>query len=107
MKNNKNRGLLASAGALVTAVALALGGAASAQAAQPLPVPTSSDVTITKYTEGVASGAAANGVQAGQQGGPSIPAGATTLNGVRFDYYLVTDTGLGGAHDIGTNAGQA
>lgn len=107
MKNNTKRGLLASAGALVTAVALALGGAAAAQAAPPQPVPTSSDVTITKYTEGTAPGNAANGVQVGQPGGPTIPAGATTLDGVRFDYYLVTGTGQGGANDIGTNAGQA
>lgn len=102
----KMRGLLAGAGALVTAVALALGGAAAANAAPAQPVPDTSNVTITKLTEGATAGGAATGAAAGTPNGPTIPSGATPLPGARFDYYLVPGTQKDGANDIGTNAGQ-
>lgn len=99
MKNNKKRGILASAGALVTAVALALGGAAAAQAAPPQPVPANSQVTITKLEQPATAGGTATGAPIG-----SLP--SATIDGVVFDYYLVTNTGAGQTNDIGTNAGQ-
>lgn len=88
MKNNKKRGLLASAGALVTAVALALGGAATAQAAPPN-MPAKSGLVITKLEQPTTAGAAATG--------ESIDVSSyTAIQGVDFAAYPVTVSGTPG-----------
>lgn len=100
MKINKKRGLLASAGALVTAVALALGGAAAAQAAPTiLPTMTHANLHIHKLpTPAAGPGIEANGIQAGQPGGPAV---TTTggIDGVQFSIKKVDGVNLA------TNAG--
>lgn len=99
-KHTQRRGLMASVGALLTAAALALGGAAAAQAAPPQPVPESTPVTIKKMEQPDALGAPATGKE------NSAADALEGIGGVIFDYYLVTDTGVDGANDIGTNDGQ-
>ena len=82
MLNNKKRGLLASAGALVTAVALAFGGAAAAQAAPVDAMPESSALVITKLEQSKGDGAVASGLkQTGLAG--------TAIAGVTFEAYQV------------------
>src|SRR5699024_8134388 len=101
MKQHKKRGLLASLSAVVTTVALALGGAAAAHAdTTAQPVPESSPVTITKLEQPDTLGDHATGEQ-------QSTAGFEGVGGVVFDYYLVEDTGVGQSNDIGTNAGQS
>lgn len=95
----KKRGLLATVGTALAAAALVLSGSVAANAAT-LPVPTQSVVTITKLSQPATPGAPANGTQ------QSLPSGSSPIAGVTFDYYLVTDTGIGGSNDIGTQAGQ-
>ncbi len=78
-----------SLGAAAAAVALIIGGAVSAQAA-PGDIPESSNVVITRLsTPPAGAGAAANGVEQGQPGGPTIPTGATGVAGVTFQAYAV------------------
>ena len=98
--NTTKRGLLATIGAAVAAAALVLTGSVAATAA-PLPVPTQSAVTITKLSQPGTLGQPANGTQL-----PSLPTGSSPIAGVVFDYYLVTNTGVGAANDIGTQTGQ-
>lgn len=98
--NTTKRGLLATIGAAVAAAALVLTGSVAATAA-PLPVPTQSAVTITKLSQPGTLGQPANGTQL-----PSMPTGSSPIAGVVFDYYLVTNTGVGAANDIGTQTGQ-
>lgn len=81
MLNNKKRGLLASAGALVTAVALALGGAATAQAAPVDAMPDSSGLVITKLEQ---SGQGADTTGLKQTGLAGTP-----IAGVTFEAYQV------------------
>ncbi|WP_448656658.1 SpaH/EbpB family LPXTG-anchored major pilin [Microbacterium lacticum] len=95
----QKRGLLATVGAALAAAALVFSGGAAANAASQ-PVPAQSVVTITKLSQPSTLGQPANGTA------QSIPTGSTPIAGVTFDYYLVTDTGVGGANDIGTQAGQ-
>lgn len=61
MLNTKKRGILASAGALVTAVALAFGGAAAANAAPATNAPERSGLVITKLEQPEATADAATG----------------------------------------------
>lgn len=98
MKHSKKRGILAALGAMATAVTLALGGSVAANA-QSQPVPESSQVTITKIAQPDTLGDPATGLEQDVAG--------NGIGGVVFDYYLVTETGLGGANDIGTNQGQS
>lgn len=95
----QKRGLLATVGAALAATALVFSGGAAANAASQ-PVPTESTVTITKLSQPSTLGQPANGTA------QSIPTGSTPIARVTFDYYLVTDTGVGGSKDIGTQAGQ-
>lgn len=106
MKNHHTkRRFLAGAGALVTAVALALSGAAAAHAAD---MPATSNIVITKLTTPpTGPGTAATGIAAGQTGGPVIPSGATGINGVVFAAYAVPVQDGGGATLApGSNAWQ-
>ncbi len=96
----KKRGFLATVGATLAAAALVFSGGTAANAA-PLPVPTESAVTITKLSQPSTLGQPANGTQLTQ-----LPTGSAPIAGVTFDYYLVTDTNVGAAKDIGTQAGQ-
>lgn len=82
MLNTKKRGFLASAGALVTAVALAFGGAAAAQAAPVDTMPETSGLVITKLEQPADNGAAATGLE---QTGLS----AKPIEGVTFEAYKV------------------
>ncbi|MBP6684413.1 MAG: isopeptide-forming domain-containing fimbrial protein, partial [Leucobacter sp.] len=82
MLNIKKRGLLASAGALVTTVALAFGGAAAAQAATVDTMPTSSGLVITKLEQPKENRESANGLP--QTG---LPDGA--ISDVTFEAYQV------------------
>lgn len=82
MLNNKKRGLLASAGALVTAVALAFGGATAAQAATVDTMPKSSGLVITKLEQPDENRKSATGLP--QTG---LPDGA--IPGVTFEAYQV------------------
>lgn len=82
MLNTKKRGLLASAGALVTAVALALGGAAAAQATTTDKAPERSGLVITKLEQPDTVGGAATGTQLG-----ALPSGV--IDGVSFEAYRV------------------
>lgn len=82
MLNIKKRGLLASAGALVTAVALAFGGAAAAQAAPVDTMPETSGLVITKLEQPAENGAAATGLE---QTGLT----AKAIEGVTFEAYKV------------------
>ena len=95
MMNNKKRGLLASAGALVTAVALVLGGAAAAQAAPAKNMPKESGLVITKLEQPKAEGQSATGLPL--EG--DLP--SKTIPGVTFEAYKVTLSG-----DPLSNAGQ-
>ncbi len=108
MKINKKRGLLASVGALVTAVALALGGAATAQAAPTIP-PTGStaNLHITKLSTPATPGAAADGRQVATQ---DLPTGAVPIAGVTFSAkratsYTPSGGGAAVSLDLSTNAG--
>ncbi|GAA3906637.1 SpaH/EbpB family LPXTG-anchored major pilin [Microbacterium invictum] len=98
MNSTKKRGILATAGALLTAAALALGSGTAASAASQ-PVPDQSTVVITKLAQPATPGTAADGT-------PQDVSGATPIKDVVFDYYLVDGTAAGQTNDIGTNAGQ-
>ena len=102
MKTQKRRGLLATIGAVAAGAALALSGTVAASAAPPQPAPIKSDVTITKCEQPATMGDPATGVK--QTG---VCATGTGIGQVVFEYYLVPETGEGGAKDIGTNTGQA
>lgn len=97
MKNHtKRRGLFASAGALLTAAALALGGAAAANAQD---IPAVSNIVITKLTTPPAGpGGAATGMPVDSS---ALPEGAVPIAGVQFDAYPVPTTAT-----PGTNAWQ-
>ncbi len=96
MKNHsKKRGILASAGALATAVALVLGGAAAASAAPANP-PATTNVVITKVKTPGGTLIAADGTQKSVTGG---------LQGATFELTLVTGTNAGGATSTLTNQG--
>lgn len=95
----KRRGFFASVGAVLTAAALALSGAGVATAASQ-PVPTESDVVITKLAEVSPLGNAATGESINTDG-------YTPIDGVKYEAYLVPGTQSGGIHNILTNAGQA
>ena len=95
MLNNKKRGLLASAGALVTAVALAFGGAVAAQAAPTSTMPDSAALIITKLEQPEGVGAAASGLE-------QTVAGAKPIEGVSFEAYRVPLT-----QSATTNEGQS
>ena len=97
MKMHKKRGILAAASAVLTALALTMGGAASAAPANP---PATSDVTITKLTQPDAVGTPADGSQI------SIPQGSEGIADVTFEYTLVPGTAAGETNDVGTNIGQ-
>lgn len=102
MKHQGRRGLLAAMGAAAVGGALALGGAVAANAATGAqPVPTASTVTITKCEQPAELGDPATGLP-----DAGLCADNTGIEGVTFDYYLVTGTGVDGAKDIGTNEGQ-
>ena len=102
MNSRKMRGLWASLGATVTAVALTLGGAAGAQAQNQgsSSAPLTSDVVITKLSQPEAVQDYATGAEA------EHPAGAYPIADVEFEARLVPGTEQGGANDIRTNAGQ-
>lgn len=93
MLNNKKRGLLASAGALVTAVALAFGGAAAAQAAPVDAMPESSALVITKLEQPKDNGAVASGLKQDVTG--------KAIEGVTFEAFRVPLV-----NDAMTNKGQ-
>lgn len=101
MRKHTKRGFLASVSAMVTTVALALGGAAAAHAnTEENRVPESSWVTITKLEQPESLGNRATGQEL-----DSLE-GYTGVGGVIFDYYLIPETQAGGNNDIGTNVGQ-
>ncbi|KIP52090.1 SpaH/EbpB family LPXTG-anchored major pilin [Leucobacter komagatae] len=81
MFNTRKRGLLTSAGALVTITALAFGGAVAAQATTSQQMPTQSGLVITKLEQPDDAGAPASGLQQTTDL-PVIP-------GVTFDAYQV------------------
>lgn len=94
MKNHtKRRGILAATGALLTAVALALGGAVAAQAAPVIDPATPGSINITKLSQPTAHGTG-NGLQ------ESNPAGSVGLPGAQFTLQRVNV-------DLTTNAGWA
>lgn len=95
MKNHNKRGLLASAGALLTAAALALSGAAAAHAAPPNP-PANTNVVITKVKTPAGTLTNANGTQQSVTGG---------LGGATFQLTLIDGSAAGGATSTLTNAG--
>lgn len=97
--STRRRGILAGATAVIATVALALGGGGAALAASQ-PVPTTSNVVITKLAQVSPLGSPANGTQI------TDLSGYTTINGVVFSAFLVPGTGAGGSNDIRTNAGQ-
>lgn len=100
MRKHTKRGFLASVSAMVTTVALALGGAAAAHAnTESQPVPDESQVTITKLAQPEELGERATGEQISTDGYSGV-------GGVVFDYYLIPGTQAGGDDDIGTNDGQ-
>lgn len=100
MYSKKKRGLLASAGALVTAVALALGGAAAASAAPIIPLPEPNDIgslTIHKFHQPTQLGDPADGMEQNTDG---LTAWNPTTDGaVSFTIWKV------GGVDLSTNAG--
>lgn len=77
----KKRGWLAGAGALVTAAALALGGAVAAQAAANAPIPKESGLVITKLEQPDQPGSPATGL-------PVLDPG-TVIPGVTFEGHRV------------------
>ncbi|MBP6684168.1 MAG: SpaH/EbpB family LPXTG-anchored major pilin [Leucobacter sp.] len=81
MLNFKKRGLLASAGALVTVTALALGGSVAAQAATVSEMPSSSGVIITKLEQPDQPGTPATGLPQTSD----LP----TISGVKFEAFKV------------------
>ena len=94
MYSRKKRGLLASAGALVTAAALALGGSVAAYAAPTIPpAGATGSLNITKYTQPDAQQPAANGLP------KTIPSGSKPIEGVEFTIRQVQGI------DLSTNAG--
>lgn len=100
MFNKKKRGLLASAGALVTAAALAFSGAAAAHAAPGdivTGMPQTSAVIITKLEQPDTAGIAANGLDKNLTGG---------IDGVTFKAYAVPVEEAGVPLVPGTNAWQ-
>ncbi|MBN9141350.1 MAG: SpaH/EbpB family LPXTG-anchored major pilin [Micrococcales bacterium] len=97
--STRRRGILAGATAAIATVALALGGGGAALAASQ-PVPTSSNVVITKLAQVSPLGNPANGTQIADL------SGYTTINGVGFSAFLVPGTASGGGNDIRTNSGQ-
>lgn len=101
MTRKNTRGLLASLGAVVTAAALALGGATGANAQQVNTPPTESDVVITKLAQPESLGDPADGTALA-----TPPAQGEGIEGVTFEAYLVEGTEDGGGNDIGTNDGQ-
>lgn len=102
MFNTTTRGRLQAAGALMISImliwAVALFGGTSASA-QSQPVPSSTQVTITKLSQPGTLGSAATGE-------PISVEPADGIGGVIFEYYKVENTGEGETADIGTNAGQ-
>jgi LPXTG-motif cell wall-anchored protein len=100
MRRNNRRGLLAGLSALVTATALAFGGASAAYAQTFADVPESSDVEITKLAQPDAPGSAASGTRYTDYQADAL------IDGVTFEAFLVPGTEADGAQDIGTNAGQ-
>lgn len=104
MLNFTTRGRLQAASALIISTVLvlfvALFGGSSANA-QSQPIPDKVPVTITKLSQPGALGTAATGELLS-----ALPAGATPIRGVVFDYYLVENTGADGTADIGTIEGQ-
>ncbi|MBD8029995.1 SpaH/EbpB family LPXTG-anchored major pilin [Corynebacterium gallinarum] len=104
MLNFTTRGRLQAASALIISTVLvlfvALFGGSSASA-QSQPLPTSVPVTITKLSQPGTLGSAATGEPLS-----ALPAGATPIRDVVFDYYLVENTGADGTADIGTIEGQ-
>lgn len=104
MLNFTTRGRLQAASALIISTVLvlfvALFGGSSANA-QSQPVPAEVPVTITKLSQPDTLGTAATGEPLS-----ALPAGATPIRDVVFDYYLVENTGADGTADIGTIEGQ-
>lgn len=100
MMNIKKRGLLAGAGALITAAALALSGAVAAYAAPVVPPSwTTANLHIHKLpTPASGPGAAANGIQAGQPGGPTVD----TTGGIDDVQFAIEKVD---AINLSTNAG--
>lgn len=94
MMNTTKRGLLTGAGALVTAIALAFGGAAAAQAAPVDAMPNSAELIITKLEQPAAAGEAASGLE-------QTVADANPIEGVTFEAFKVPLTA-----DAKSNAGQ-
>lgn len=92
MKTIKRRGLLAKAGALLAVAALAF--SASPSQAQTLPMPVSSNVTITKLEQDASPNTSTSGTELSSL--PSAP-----VKDVSFAAYAVTLT-----EDPGTNAWQ-
>ena len=97
MLNNKKRGILASAGAFVTAVALAFSGAAAAQAAPQDSAPEKSGLVITKVERPAGDSTVTNGSPLGALPGEPI-------NGVTFEAYKVP---LNTKKDATSNDAQA
>lgn len=96
----RRRGIIASTMALVSAVALTLGGAVVAQA-DGNDIPTTSDITITKLTTPpTGQGDAATGAQSG------TPSGAEPISGVTFTAYAVPVQDSGTDLTAGSNAWQ-
>ncbi len=96
------RRIFAATGAALATLTLAVVSATASLAAPPQPVPTTSNVVITKLSQPDALQGPATGEALG-----SLPAGAVAIPGVSFEAKLVVGTGNGGANDIGTIAGQA
>lgn len=96
MKNqSKKRGLLAGAGALLTAVALTLSGAVAANALPPNP-PANTNVVITKVKTPAGTLTPADGTPQSVTGG---------LPGATYQLTLIAGTAAGGADSTLTNAG--
>ncbi|WP_182353198.1 SpaH/EbpB family LPXTG-anchored major pilin [Flaviflexus huanghaiensis] len=99
MKNRSTRGLLASAAALLTTMALAVGGTAAQATTVPNP-PSEVTVTVTKLEQPGTLGDPASGLQ--QDPAPT----ERPVPGVTFTYTKVPGTGEGEAQDSGTIDGQ-
>lgn len=99
--DNSRRKFFATIGAAAAALALAVGTSTASLAAPLDSVPDESDVVITKLSQPNALQGPATGVQT------PAPAGAVAIPDVQFQAQLVTGTGIGGANDVGTIAGQA
>lgn len=98
----KRRGILAATGALLTAAALALGGAVAAQAAPVINPATPGSINITKLSQPTAHGAG-NGLQEANPAGSSGLQGATfTLQKVNVD--LTTNAGWEAAQALTPDA---